>query len=1111
MRCILILILLISSCFALKAQQYFPVKIDKKWGLINTDGKVVLQPNYDAIGEFKRYGYAVMQRNGGVGLLNEFGREIIPPKYDDLKVLDSTLIAVMDFGEWMVINLDGKVILKKGYERVHLWNGGLLAFMEFEKWGIVDRDGNLIVAPQYDEIRLEKDQYFLTYKGDKLGLLSRSGKEILPNISQEIKIFNDELIFYQKGNFWGGVDHQGKDLIPPKYDSFKRISDNFIKLHTKRRFHLFSMPCSKIITHNNYDEYYAFSSRHIIGKKDRQLGLLDWCGNMVLPPKYAEIQAYDGDWYRVNYQGLWGIISGAGEVIIPFKYDYIAPLRGNICVVKKGSDFGIVNFKGKEIVAPAYNRIELDGNKAKAYYRKQQFSKEESLTLLEFDQEGKLLSNSNFDNHFQIKIAGKNSANQISGEQDIDYQLDDFEWFYSPETDRWGLRKLSDGSVQIEPTFHSIQVEKNLGLTIVGIEKYTKYEFERTTYRFEMIYGLVVNEVGLLVTDVDFWDIRLEDFEQGYSVARCIFSDGKYGLVDKIGRIVRKDFAYIGPFEEGGIAKASLRGRLSGSLKRERSLGDLQGYLSKLLSPNYMVDYTQYDQIFRKDAVLVCDNCEWGYIDTSGTVIIPPQYTFAREMVNDVGIVECDGKWGMINKLGETLIPCRYDQVEFLENTDHKIIRIYVQRPKYGLIDTLGQLAVNAIYDEIGTVNEGRLAVKRNGLWGFVNHKGIEVIPCRFREVAAFSGGLAAVKLGQYWGYIDKQGEVEIDFKYKRAGNFSEGLSWVYTDEGIGYIDTTENFIIQPQFQKANDFEFGVARVAVEDKFGLINKQGNFIQKPYYPEIGAFNQYGLAIVRTGKDRFRYGIINTEGEQVTKPVYKGIKPFREGMAAVKYKDKYGFIDTTGHLIIKAIYSKVSSFSEGKAAVTKNGTCGYINKTGGEVVKFQFSKCLDFDEGKAVVYRGIRKAGLVNDKGAFVFRPSLNRLLNFQEGRGLMRDNNYRFYFITEQASLYNGFYQKASAFRHGVALVQINGKWGIINQRGIELIPPKYDKIDAFQNGYAKVRIEGFTGLSNLKGELIVSPDYESISYAGKGLFRVEQGDKVGYFDTEGKWVWDLDK
>lgn len=91
----------------------------------------------------------------------------------------------------------------------------------------------------------------------------------------------------------------------------------------------------------------------------------------------------------------------------------------------------------------------------------------------------------------------------------------------------------------------------------------------------------------------------------------------------------------------------------------------------------------------------------------------------------------------------------------------------------------------------------------------------------------------------------------------------------------------------------------------------------------------------------------------------------------------------------------------------------------------------------------------------------------------------------------------------------MAVVQVDGRWAIINQQGIEIIPPKYDKIDQFEQGFAKVRIKGFSGLTNLQGELIVQPDYEYISYAGEGLLRAEQGDKVGYFDMGGNWVWGL--
>ncbi|HRF40749.1 MAG TPA: WG repeat-containing protein, partial [Saprospiraceae bacterium] len=69
---------------SLSAQQAFPVKVNKKWGLIDAAGQVILPPVYEAIGEFRHFGHATMQRNGKVGLLDEQGKEVIRPVYEDL-------------------------------------------------------------------------------------------------------------------------------------------------------------------------------------------------------------------------------------------------------------------------------------------------------------------------------------------------------------------------------------------------------------------------------------------------------------------------------------------------------------------------------------------------------------------------------------------------------------------------------------------------------------------------------------------------------------------------------------------------------------------------------------------------------------------------------------------------------------------------------------------------------------------------------------------------------------------------------------------------------------------------------------------------------------------
>jgi len=1105
------LIFLFAFPFGLLAQPFFPVKVDKKWGLINTSGQLAVTPVYDAIGEFKHFGYAVMQRNGRVGLLSQNGVEVVSPRYDDLKVLDSTLVAVMDLGEWMVINLAGKVILKKGYQRLHIWPGGYIAFEKSKKWGLIRRDGRVIAEPVYDDLQPYNEKFFITRKGESSGLLSSTGGELLAPIASEIKVFNDTLFFFRTGLHWGAVNASRQTVIPARYETFKKLSDHFIKLVANNKFYIYSLSFGNIISQGTYEDYYAFSKRYLLVKKDRQLGLIDWCGNSVLTPQYDEIQAHQDNAFRASSKGKWGLVQIGDSLLLPFEYDYIAPLKGSICSAKKNGLFGIVNAAGEAVVVPQYQRIELDGSRARAYTKKGNGA--ESLTLLQFDEAGKLSDGSTFEKHFQVKITGRKDGqgNRIgSGDNENPYLLDKFEWFYSPIADRWGLRRLEDGVVQIEPKFHSVQVEKDLKFSLVGIEKQGRYEFERTTYRFESIYGLVNNDVGLLITEVAFWDVQFEDFRNGNPLARCIFDNGRYGLVNRIGQIVKKDCAYVGPFQEG-MAVISMQGRLSGSMKPLNGLGKLSHHLNGMLSPNSMTDYTSYDQLFQNNAHLVCENCDWGYVDTSGTMTIRPQFSFAKNFINGVSIVQSqDAKWGMINKKGDWLIPSQYDGIAFLENTNNHIVRLYKQAPKYGLIDTLGQLAVDAIYEEIGSFSEGRLAVKRNGMWGFVNSDGLEVIPCRFRETGNFNEGLAAAKLGRHWGFIDKQGNVEIDFKYSRAGNFNNDLAWVHTEQGAGFINKKDEIVITPKYDKAFDFEKGVARVVSGGKYGLIDVNGKYIMRPKYNEIRAFDQHGLAIVASGNEFIQYGVINLQGSLITSSDFNQIAEFREGLATVQNKDLYGFIDTTGKLVIPCAYPKASSFSEGRAMVQKNGLCGYIDTNGKEVIPLEYSRCLDFKDGKAVVYKGMRKAGVIDRNGQIIIEPSIDRLLLFAEGRGLVRDeSSYQFYYITEEANLYDGYYERATGFKHGVAVVQINGKWGIINQKGIEVIPPKYDRIESFENGFAKVRIEGFNGLSNLKGEVIAQPDYEFISYAGQGLFRVEQGDKIGYCDSEGNWVWGL--
>lgn len=1115
-----VLLLLLLFPLLLAAQPLFPIKKDKKWGLMNANGRIVQQPVYDAIGEFKQYGYAVMQRSGRIGLLNDQGREIVPPRFDDLKALDSTLISVMENGEWKVINLQGKVVLQPGYERAEVLKstGGnaFLAFMVNKKWGIIDGKGRVVAIPKYDEIRVfqntppENTELFFQTRNDSfLGLLMASGLELLPPQAEDIRMFNPNLFFFKKYRKWGAVNRQGATVLEAVYDHFSSLSEHFAKLTAGNKVFLFSLFYNTLVSNGEFDAYYPFSSDYVLCKKQRLLGLLDHCGSLVLTTRYNEIQSYEGDLFRANLNGRWGIVTTDDLVLIPFDYDYIAPMRNGLCVVIQNRQYGLANSRGKLVADPQFDRIEISEGRVKAHRSGQ-------LTTFDFDRDGQLQGENNFGKHFTISVKrGNDRPDGQWASENNPYLLEKFEWFYSPKHDRWGLRRLDNGAVQIEPAFNEVRVEKELGLTLAGIEMMQEIKFDRTSYRFEMAYGLVKNDTGLLVHEVNLVDIRLSDFDRGSPAARCIFTNGKHGLVNRIGKVLVKDYAFIGDFRYG-LARASAKGKISAGLgNRQNHLGQLQNFLSAHLAPVSLTDYTQYDLDLDRFGQLICEGCSWGYIDTAGQTRVSPAYSFAKDFINDIGIVEQGGLWGMVDRTGKTLLPCQYDELGFLENTGNKVLRIFKKEEKYGLIDTLGRLAVSVQYDDIGPFSDGRLAVKCKGSWGFVDRNGREVIPCRFDEVGIFSEGWAAVRLGSKWGYIDRNGNVELDFQFSKAGAFQNGLAPAKREGPyFGYIDRKGAWAIAPRFPKAGVFDRGLAMVEELSGqhycAGLIDHKGNYVVKPKFISLTPFDQHGLAVAGLGGNPVKYALVNLQGQIITSLALRSIAPFSEGLARVQYRDGYGFIDTTGRLAIEPRFFKASDFSEGKAAVwLSGGQCGFIDLQGNLIIEPQFSKCMDFREGKAIVFKGNQRAGLIDPQGNFVIEPGINRLLDFSEGRGLVRDERYQFYYITDQARFYDGFYEKASQFRHGVAVVQVQGRWAIINQQGIEIIPPKYDKIEQFENGFAKVRIKGFNGLTNLQGELIVQPDYEYLSYAGEGLIRVEQGDKIGYFDMEGRWVWGL--
>lgn len=72
------------------------------------------------------------------------------------------------------------------------------------------------------------------------------------------------------------------------------------------------------------------------------------------------------------------------------------------------------------------------------------------------------------------------------------------------------------------------------------------------------------------------------------------------------------------------------------------------------------------------------------------------------------------------------------------------------------------------------------------------------------------------------------------------------------------------------------------------------------------------------------------------------------------------------------------------------------------------------------------------------------------------------------------------YNYVGDFHEGLAAVNLDGKYGYINEAGIEVVKPKYDKAFDFQEGLALVELDGKRGVVDKNGNEIIDCCFNSI-------------------------------
>ena len=98
------------------------------------------------------------------------------------------------------------------------------------------------------------------------------------------------------------------------------------------------------------------------------------------------------------------------------------------------------------------------------------------------------------------------------------------------------------------------------------------------------------------------------------------------------------------------------------------------------------------------------------------------------------------------------------------------------------------------------------------------------------------------------------------------------------------------------------------------------------------------------------------------------------------------------------------------------------------------------------------------------------------------------------------------YDAIGPFSQGLAKVQLDDKWGFIDKQGEEVIPLKYDEVGEFRNGLAPVELDGKYGYINKKGNEVVKPKYDEVKWFKEGFAKVWLNDKELLIDKQGREI-----
>ena len=296
-----------------------PVKLDKKYGYQDRNGKLVIQPEFDLASQFVS-GLAAVKIGKKWGYINDSANFVIQPKFDNALTFSEGLARIQIGQKYGYINKSGEVVLEPTYSKALNFHDGLAAVAINHQWNYIDRTGKIVIEPPGDRHVISgwpsnfHGGLARIKIGKRYGFMDKTGQVVIQPEFDEASHFYQSLARVKIGHKWGYINKNGIIAIELEFDKADDFFNGLAGVKIAKKWGFINQQ-GQMVMQPNYDKVGRFSEQLCAVRVGYKWGYIDMYERFVIPPQYYWAFPFNNGLALVNLSGNRGYIDKMGNFI----------------------------------------------------------------------------------------------------------------------------------------------------------------------------------------------------------------------------------------------------------------------------------------------------------------------------------------------------------------------------------------------------------------------------------------------------------------------------------------------------------------------------------------------------------------------------------------------------------------------------------------------------------------------------------------------------------------------------------------------------------------------------------------------------------------------------